>query len=143
MQNQTPISSHQDALDRVVQHFLVDGNPACYVKIGHRVECRYRLKDNGCAAGCLIPDEYYDPAFEGQSIIRILQNSKWFFKATAEGELKRSQLRQWFAGTTVEFLAELQRSHDLMLAYDEVESFKDKLRGIAKCWHLTIPKALE
>jgi len=59
----------QEIFDKVATHLLTQME-----KSGHIVtsSCLYR-SPNGlkCAIGCLIPDELYDPEFEGKTVIDL------------------------------------------------------------------------
>jgi hypothetical protein len=60
----------QEAFDKVVKHLLKQGEPAFDGDI-----CCYRTDDGKkCAAGCLIPDELYDPAWEGKAAFTLPQH---------------------------------------------------------------------
>ena len=59
--------SKQDVYNRVYDYFTRKGAKLSYYRDEHdTIRCRYRAKDgSACAAGCLIPDELYNPDFEG------------------------------------------------------------------------------
>lgn len=62
----------QETFDLVVKHLLEQGVPS-FSDLG--LECRYRLAEGGrvlkCAAGFLIPDDKYDPSYEGRSVVDV------------------------------------------------------------------------
>jgi hypothetical protein len=60
------IMNQQEIFDKVASHLITQGVKATYRRSGGYPSCAYR-GDNGtmCAAGCLIPDEEYNPEFEG------------------------------------------------------------------------------
>lgn len=57
--------SKQETFDKVVDHLRVQGAPAWNEVEG----CAYQsIEGLKCAVGCLIPEDKYDPAFEGKGI---------------------------------------------------------------------------
>ncbi|WP_323016405.1 hypothetical protein [Castellaniella sp.] len=94
----------QEIFNRVLTHLRKQGH-ASFGSAGDNGEtCLYR-GDNGdmCAVGCLITDEAYDPAFEGDDISeqRVLN--------AVETSIGRITKRQG------ELLMRLQRAHDFHL----------------------------
>ena len=64
----------QDIFDTVVRHLRAQKQRALE-KHGMDM-CAYRAPDGlKCAIGCLIPDELYDPLFEGKSAFWLLTNN--------------------------------------------------------------------
>lgn len=64
-----PQATAQEVFDHVVNHLLTQNERAV---VGREIEgaefgndCRYRLNNLKCAAGCLIGDEEYRDTFEG------------------------------------------------------------------------------
>jgi len=56
--------TNQEIFDKVSKHLLEQGEKAAIS--GH---CMYRMPGGKkCAAGCLIPDELYDPIIEGNGV---------------------------------------------------------------------------
>ena len=53
-------ASAQDVFDTIVNHLRKRGERA----FDENGTCCYRLNNLKCAAGCLIPDENYDPMYE-------------------------------------------------------------------------------
>lgn len=60
--------NQQEIFNKVASHLITQGVQATRKRIDEYSSCAYR-GDNGtmCAAGCLIPDEEYNPRFEGAS----------------------------------------------------------------------------
>ena len=85
--------------------------------------CAYRGPDGlQCAIGCLIPDRLYDPKMEGNEMGNIVNLMVTYPK-----------LRKFLGKKNDDFLLELQRAHD----FDEVKSWKSRLRSIAKRYRLS------
>lgn len=58
----------QQVFDTVVNHLRQQGSKAeFYDEEGDR-HCCYRKDGLKCAVGCLIPDEFYNPALEGKTV---------------------------------------------------------------------------
>lgn len=58
----------QETFDTVVNHLRKQGVKAVANVVGNAV-CRYRAPGGlKCAAGCLIPDDRYNPALEGEGV---------------------------------------------------------------------------
>jgi len=56
--------TNQELFDRVVSHLRIQGTPAT----DEHGACMYRTEDGlRCAIGCLIPDDRYDPRWEGKA----------------------------------------------------------------------------
>jgi hypothetical protein len=94
----------QEIFDKVVTH-LKNQNARAYDKEEDR--CLYRDESTGyrCAIGCLIPDELYNPDFEGESIDTLLE------KAPVLKELLK--IKNFSAiSSDVMFLRRLQSIHD-------------------------------
>lgn len=63
-----PQATDQEVFDQVKTHLLSQNVKSISMKLDRDdvVSCMYRTKDGlKCAAGCLIGDDEYDPAFEG------------------------------------------------------------------------------
>lgn len=64
------LPSAQEIFNKVSTHLLTQGRAARNSKGC----CRYRTADGlSCAVGCLIPDEFYRPSFEGHSTDKIIR----------------------------------------------------------------------
>lgn len=80
--------------------------------------CLYRGPDNKrCALGYLIPDEVYNPSFEGQSVTAIGQGLG-------------------YSGSDIHFLNKLQIAHDMGETPEQMKNF---LHTFAQAHALTIP----
>lgn len=104
--------TEQQIFDKVATHLLTQGKrSATYCDDTYR--CLYRGPDGlKCAAGCLIPDELYDPTFEGKS---------W----TALDRAGLTNLVESIGHR--ELVRELQRCHDWTEPYD----WRERLGQIA------------
>ena len=92
--------NRQMIYDMVRDHLMNQGKRAAQWRpLLKKVECRYR-GSNGtmCAIGCLIPDEKYDPSFEGRGVTGLPLDALVF-----AGVKDRSDVR---------FLEDLQDIHD-------------------------------
>ena len=64
------LPSTQEIFDLVVEHLFTQGRPAYDGNRG----CMYRTHDGlRCAVGVLIPDDFYDPAFEKNIAATVIQ----------------------------------------------------------------------
>lgn len=88
----------QEIFDTVARHLFTQGKRATdFEQSYNRTVCRYRTSDGlKCAAGCLIPDDKYDPKMEGWAI---------------NGEKVRTYLPQ-FVIDNIWLVVDLQRAHD-------------------------------
>lgn len=75
----------QRYFDTVVRHLVAQGRRAYgggIVRQGDGVSCRYRAAVGDeilkCAIGCLIPDDQYAPAMEGQTVTAIVSTHDFF-----------------------------------------------------------------
>lgn len=92
----TPYVSLQNTFDKVVAHLRQQNCRAMDEILG----CRYRGENNTkCAAGCLIPDELYQPEMEGEG-----------FSGTGDMCLAQRILHK--LGYDTYFVKELQSIHD-------------------------------
>ena len=128
MQNQTPPENKQDAFNRVWQHFIVEKHDQCAVIRDSNIpKCLYRKDGNGCAVGCMMPDEMAKKCDGNQDS----DNNFDIF-----GILERFEdVREWFKNVQKGFLKQLQVSHDMYF-----QDFKEQLESIAARNGLTIPK---
>jgi len=112
------LPSVQEIFNKVSTHLLKQGRPARNSE-GY---CRYRTADGlSCAVGCLIPDEFYSPSFEGHSADKIIR------------ELYARGRADWFEHQ--DLLCELQWVHDenypLKDGSFNVETLRARLADIA------------
>lgn len=103
----------QKLFDTVVKGLLAQGMPSIDT---HNLECKYRGPGGTkCAAGQIIPDEDYDPSWEGNSVTGVV----WFIENLPERYLP--------------FLNLMQEAHDLSEGdfwkdFDQVDSLnRDEL----------------
>jgi hypothetical protein len=110
--------TEQETFDKVARHLLKQGKQAkaCFGLLSAEPRCAYRTPEGlTCAAGCLIPDELYDPQFEGSA-----------FSALAANEPRLAALAPVF------LVAYLQTIHDA----HEPTTWKGKLAELAEWKHL-------
>lgn len=131
--------TNQEALNRVVDWFIVQGNPPA---ADGRDGCCYRTPDHRrCAIGCLIPDEVYIDDIEGMSALAVISGNP----SLPRWNDKTAPVRQSLAGLDPEFAEEMQSAHDgwshtcgvAFLPY-----FAPKLADVARDYELEIPPAL-
>lgn len=71
------LDTPQKMFDHVAKHLFEQGKPAVVEVAANGTHCRYRTaKGDMCAAGCVIPDSYYNTVFEGDNISAVLVFSK-------------------------------------------------------------------
>jgi hypothetical protein len=64
----------REVFDRVKAHLLAQGKKAAN---GPGEGCQYRTRGGlKCAVGCLIPDDVYDPTFEGVTMRNLSQYAR-------------------------------------------------------------------
>lgn len=117
-----PISSNQEAFDKVVSHLLTQ-NKQCREK-GEDVGCRYRLNNLKCAIGALIPDDLYCESIEGIPIDELILDSPVF--------------AELFQKVDKDLLIWLQKVHD----HNKPEKWFDGLLQVAINYELkmNVPK---
>jgi hypothetical protein len=127
----TPKTTKQELFDYVASFLLKQGKRS-FTGGG----CMYR-GDNGlmCAAGCVIPDEFYDPVMEGNDINSVVSIRR---------KTKGPQQRFW---KTLEkhlgLLSELQEVHDNLFSPNDTRQFwLKKLREVAADHKLAFDKSL-
>jgi hypothetical protein len=112
----------QQTYDTVLAHLLAQGKRASTDS-----GCKYRTSDGlKCAAGCLIPDEQYQPAMEG-CLIR------------SYGHLTRGPASDCLArlGHDLPLVADLQWLHDKFFGVGNNERFWTQAHEIAVAHGLT------
>lgn len=129
--------TRQEIFDTVVINLRKQGRVSeGRVNDSEGVTCLYRNKENGCrcAAGWLIPDEDYDPSFEGQTV------------RVGTGELGGLRVQNYFIDKfgeeNLKFIQELQTVHDAesgMPVHDLVNRWNVKWADIAAEYGLTMP----
>lgn len=113
--------TNQVMFNKVAKHLLKQGNKATEMSNG---ACRYRgIEGRKCAIGCLIPDNKYDPSWEGDT--------------PESGDTAHAICRA--AGITkqqIPFAMTLQRVHD----ENDPPQWREVLRGVAARYRLTMPR---
>lgn len=107
----------QETFDTVVAHLRKQGAKAERIGLRNLPECVYRAEGGlMCAAGCLIPDDKYDPAFERRRVAHD----------TNVGEMIET------LGHDRDLVAELQDVHDR----SPVEVWEEALEQVAELFGL-------
>lgn len=110
---------NQQIFDKVATHLLTQNERSVDID----GDCQYRdPQGRSCAVGCLIPDEFYNPAFEGAQVSSAMKYGR-----------KNSLLANALEGagidvgnpTTIKLLAELQHMHDNDSPYGWPEDLRD------------------
>lgn len=110
--------TEQEIFNTVVRHLRKQGAPA---QSGFEGTCMYRAPGGlKCAAGCLIPDEDYDPKFEGNSVFGPNVNP-YFSKR--------------FSNNQISLIRELQEIHDDR----DIQNWEFDFKRLAKRWKLEVP----
>jgi hypothetical protein len=66
--------TEQEVFDKVAMH-LLSQNERCGTKEDDGVfQCKYRFNGMSCAAGCLIPDEYYNELMENKNWRKLCED---------------------------------------------------------------------
>ena len=118
--------SNQEVFNRVWNWFVVNQNPLCQRDVKGNAACSYRGPEGSrCAIGLLIPDEVYQPAFEGMDIAQLY-----------------GKLRDYLPDD-VEFCSQLQKAHDGASNHSEmsfVNSIHQRLIRLANRFGLEVPE---
>ncbi len=135
--------NNQEAFVNAWTHFVVECHPRAVTsrtaakELGTGV-CVYRSDDglNGCAIGCQLPDEQYDPTMEAQGISNFVDLLKIETNETFGIPVKIAmQMIDWFKDCDIAFLVDLQNAHD----HASMNNLENRLRSVALKWDLTIP----
>ena len=111
---------NQEAYDRIVEYFT---RPDAKLGLSDAGKCVYRGQDGQrCAAGCLIPDEAYDPSFEYKTFFSI---------SCSPGLLDAMGINY----DTATFIDQCQSAHD---AADDLDAFLSDLDRVAKEFELQV-----
>lgn len=107
----------QEIFDTIALHLFTQGKRATDFNQSYNWKvCRYRTSDGlKCAAGCLIPDDKYDPKMEGWAI---------------NGEKVRTYLPQ-FVIDNIWLVVDLQKAHDSAGDETFIRDVSDSLKNIA------------
>ena len=108
--------NQQEIFDKVATHLIAQGKQSlCYWR-STELDCAYRGDDGTmCAAGCLIPDDEYSPAFEGMPWDSIWKEVPSFANASFEDH---------------DLIGSLQTVHDDEWSWNSPETLKVAL-GVA------------
>jgi hypothetical protein len=119
----TPLTA-QEIFDKVATHLLRQGRRS----VGGD-GCAYRGEGGSkCAAGILIPDDAYDPEFEGVGVHKPADYQMYSSAQRRAGEALWRGLRAGGASEEhVEILRSLQNLHDIY----ESHNWRDRLRVVA------------
>lgn len=110
----------QEIFDKVVTHLRQQKVRA--TQWPGSITCYYRTSQGlKCAVGCLIPDELYNPSFEGCSV----------GKAWSQRGLDVVLRNIGIDDSQVEFLRDLQSIHDT-----DIANWEDDLEELAVNYHL-------
>jgi hypothetical protein len=119
--------NQQEIFDKVASHLITQGVQATYRPHPKQREaysnCAYR-GDNGtmCAAGCLIPDEEYNPEFEGLDWGEVGVEIPSLASLTFEDH---------------DLISSLQSVHDNESNWHNIDILKEKLRNVAHMYTLS------
>ena len=127
MQNSTPPLHNQDFFNRLWQHFVVEANPQAVLTNG---TCVYRSADNnnGCAIGCMLPDDLAlkaDAQIKGSSISEVL--------------VSVPEVKDWFINVDYSLLRNAQLNHDDE-GFANMAIRTERLRKFAATFKLTVPQ---
>lgn len=125
------MKSLQNIFDEVITHLVRQGKRAAAGEL-----CRYRAEGKlKCAVGVLIPDEEYDPAWEGCPVGEI------------HYMLGRPESLWGVHVSHLRFLTDLQDLHDRVHHWWKEGGLsvagKRRVRQLAKKWGLEVPTSLE
>lgn len=134
----TPLTMQQ-VFDKVARHLLTQRERAVDPSTG---QCQYRTVRRGipgavetrelkCAVGCLINDEFYDPAIEGMSAGFVSPNNNTLLAHVLE------QSGVPVDRPTLDLLHHLQRLHDASPVTTPVSDWPIRLRAIAESFGLS------
>lgn len=125
----TPIPDTQTAYDRMRAYF---SHPEAIIARSDD-QCKYRVKQDpdgpGCAIGCLIPNDMYNPEWEEIRSLQTILN--------IEGEF--STLGAFFCHVNLKFLTQAQDLHDRLS--NDAAHFVRLLDELAFKLDLTVPEA--
>lgn len=112
--------TNQEVFDKVVKHLRAQGRKA--VSDSMAATCRYRTEEGlKCAVGCLIPDNEYNPSFEGYSVGSLQAGGRASPKSLARLDRK--------------LLLRMQAVHD----HHVVPEWEHQFTEVAKEFNLTVP----
>ena len=115
----------QEIFDTVATHLFTQGVQAKKYNMDDVLAvCQYRGPNHTkCAVGCLLPDEFYFPDMEGETISGLFSENKWvlpdFFKPN------------------LDLLRDLQEVHDADRNWETTERMKDKLNLVSDVYGIS------
>ena len=119
------LTDPKDIFNHVIEHLRKQGTKSLHPDGGI---CAYRGRDETmCAVGCLIADDEYDPAWEGNGIDFLVEENK------LPPGLKKRIEPNW------EMLIRLQQFHDDRLEYKDgqfTENTKARINKLAAEWNI-------
>lgn len=119
----------QEIFNTVVKHLFAQGERAGIKSPNGAFYCQYRTPDGKkCAAGALLPDEYYNERMEGTNWQSICQDGHF-------------SIPDWMKEHSI-LIDDLQTAHDLLENWKSVNSMKTVFRQIAQRYNLS-DKVLE
>jgi hypothetical protein len=104
--------SHQEVFDKVLTHLRQQGRASV-----NGESCKYRAGDLKCAAGCLIPDDAYEPRLEDFGSHSLVV---WPILHAAG-----------VPHTALGLVRDLQIAHDITLRCQGIEQWELEMRFIA------------
>jgi hypothetical protein len=115
--------NQQEIFDKVASHLITQGVQAVRNRWVGYPSCAYR-GDNGtmCAAGCLIPDEEYNPEFEGLPWMDVRPDIPSLASLTDKDH---------------DLISSLQYVHDNDSSWYSIDILKEKLRNEARTYKLS------
>ena len=116
--------NQQEIFDKVASHLITQGVQAKYLPHSDGYpSCAYRGEnDTMCAAGCLIPDEEYNPEFEGMPWEDIGRAIPSLASLTDKDHA---------------LISSLQYVHDNDSSWHNIDILKEKLRNEARTYKLS------
>lgn len=119
----------QEIFDTVAKHVFAQGERAGIKSPNGNFSCQYRTPTGKkCAAGALLPDEYYHNDMEGTNWQSICQDGGFL-------------IPDWMAEHSI-LIDDLQTAHDTKENWKSVNSMKTVFRQIAQKYNLS-DKVLE
>lgn len=119
----------QEIFDTVAKHVFAQGERAGIEETDGNFYCRYRTPTGKkCAAGALLPDEYYHENMEGTNWKTICQVEEFL-------------IPDWMKEHSI-LINDLQTAHDTLAYWQSANTMKTVFRQIAQRYNLS-DKVLE
>lgn len=142
-ENTTQTSKKQELFDKIVaglagQDFVQSSRGAPFTWNA----CMYRGEGGRkCAAGHLIPDEKYDPSFEGVNVLNVKVGAALGFTETRDRVFmgRKDQYAKDNDAGDLEFILRCQNAHDDAISPARM---KARLREVGEEYGLSIPEVL-